>query len=510
MTYENLKQSMFPRMFDLLFTVAETKVSHAGTIKINSEKIDHKNFSDFFLRLTKEPQFKEFFPLLQEAPTPNVFFEDFRRGLRAHQVSMKYASSKGVDVIKDFSYDNFIPFISVEDVTKKMFYNKLTGDIFDLDYKTYELTVDKDVRRIPIRAVIDFNPYRPEQIYKAESKYGQECTHINLFKKPEWQFARELSEAEKKLIPQLPSVIDRFMSHLFPDHDCRNYVYDWLHHALTKRCETYLVLNGAKGIGKGIFTDHICKALIGKDNHKLAPPSGLDSNFNALLENCRMIIFDEFKIDEDEKINKLKRYINKDQMIEHKGQDVKKTIQTYNSFIISSNSLSDIRIAWDDRRFSVVDIATSKLDEAWTSKEINELIDMINEDDSDLMRQFGYWLLYRNTKENEFGVYKGSHFYKLCYSSLPEWSKVIIDEVTTGLYDSLDDVSLRMAYKDRNPMGKFPQVHRVEDFLKNYKHDGKHYLGEISKSGKSWYIQVSDNFYTSPKKDDSGLAWEEL
>jgi hypothetical protein len=269
-------------------------------------------------------------------------------------------------------------------------------------------------------------------------------------------------------------------------------------------------LNGAKGIGKGIFTDHICKALIGKDNHKLAPPSGLDSNFNALLENCRMIIFDEFKIDEDEKINKLKRYINKDQMIEHKGQDVKKTIQTYNSFIISSNSLSDIRIAWDDRRFSVVDIATSKLDEAWTSKEINELIDMINEDDSDLMRQFGYWLLYRNTKENEFGVYKGSHFYKLCYSSLPEWSKVIIDEVTTGLYDSLDDVSLRMAYKDRNPMGKFPQVHRVEDFLKNYKHDGKHYLGEISKSGKSWYIQVSDNFYTSPKKDDSGLAWEEL
>jgi hypothetical protein len=268
-------------------------------------------------------------------------------------------------------------------------------------------------------------------------------------------------------------------------------------------------LNGAKGIGKGIFTDYICKVLIGKENHKQAPPSGLDSNFNAILENCRMIVFDEFRIDEDDKINKLKRYINKDQMIEHKGQDVGKTIQTYNSFVISSNSLSDIRIAWDDRRFSVVDITTSKLDEKWDKAAIKNLISSIEEEDSEIMRQFGYWLLYRNTKENEFGCYKGSHFYKLCYSSLSEWSKVIIDEVTTGVYDSIDDITLKMAFKERNPMGKFPQVHRVEDFLKNYKHDGKNYLGEVIKTGKNWYLKVSSDFYKS-NQDNTGISWEIL
>jgi len=507
--YDELKKVQFPKLFDLLFSDAETKITHAGTIRINSEKIDHKNFASWFVGLCKEPKFQPFYPFLMEAPTPNVFFEDFRRGLKAHQVSLKYAGSVGIDVIKDFSYENFIPFISIEDVNKKMFFNKISGEIFDLDYKTYELTVDKDLRRVPIRAVIDFNPYRPEHIYRAESRYGQECTHINTFKRPEWQLPRELSSVEREKFAKLPPIIDRFMSHLFPDSVCRDFVYDWLHHALTKRCETYLVLNGAKGIGKGLFTDYLCKVLIGKENHKQAPPSGLDSNFNAILENCRMIVFDEFRIDEDDKINKLKRYINKDQMIEHKGMDVGKTIQTYNSFVISSNSLSDIRIAWDDRRFSVVDITNTKLDEKWDKTAIKELISSIEEDDSDIMRQFGYWLLYRNPSENEFGCYKGSHFYKLCYSSLPEWSKVIIDEVTTGVYDSIDDITIKMSFKDRNPMGKFPQVSRIEDFLKNYKHDGKNYLGEIIKTGKNWYLKVSSDFYKS-NQDTTGISWEIL
>jgi hypothetical protein len=509
MDYEVIKKEKFSGLYDLLFSTCETKISPQGSIRINSEKVDHKNFSNWFLGLCKEPQFKDYSELLISAPTPNVFFEDFRRGLKSHQVNMKYANTRGVDVIKDFSYDNFIPFISIEDANKKMFFNKITGEICELDYKTYEITVDKDFRRPPIRAIIDFNPYRPENIFRAESKYGQECTHINTYKCPEWQLSRELTIAEREKYKNVPSIIDSFMRHLFPDDDCRNYVYDWLHHALTKRCETYLVLNGAKGIGKGIFTDHICKALIGKNNHKLAPPGGLESNFNSILENCRMIIFDEFKIDDDEKINKLKRYINTDQMIEHKGQDVSKTITTYNSFIISSNSLSDIKIAWDDRRFSVVDISETKLDEKWSKDDIKELIESINEEDSNIMRDFGYWLLYRKPEGNEFAAYKGSHFYKLCYSSLPEWSRLVIDEVTSGVYEVLDDVTLRLCYKDRNPLGRFPQVHKVEDFLKNYKHEGKYYLGDVIKEGKSYHINVSKHFYKSAQ-DNTGIQWEGL
>ena len=509
MSYEALKKQLFPRLFDLLFTTMDTKISSAGAIRINSEKIDHKTFSEWFIQLCKETQFKEFSSLMLEAPTSNSFFEDFRRGLKQFQVSMKYAGLKDLDVIKDFNYDNLVPFVSIDNVNVKMFFDKESGQIYSLDYKTYELTMDKEYKKTPIRAVINFNPYRPEQIYVSESNYGKECTHINTFKRPEWQLPKELTKDERQKYCKLPERISKFMCHLFPDEVCREFVYDWLHFALTKRCETYLVLNGAKGIGKGIFTDHLCRSLIGKNNHLIAPPGGLESNFNAMLKDNRMIIFDEFRIDEEDKINKLKRYINKDQTIEHKGEDIGKTVETFNSFIISSNSLSDMRISWDDRRFSVADIVDVKLDEVWTKEEITALIEDL-QDGTSTMQNFGYWLLYRNPKGNEFQVYKGKHFYKLCYSSLAEWSKVIIDEVASGESDMYDDSHIKLAYKNVNPMGRFPQPHRVEDFLKNYKHEGKYYLGDFKRDGKGWYIQVDKHFYTPMAQDSTGIQWKDI
>jgi hypothetical protein len=505
MSYDDLKRALFPELFQILFDEFHVQISHAGAIKINSEKIDHKNFTNWFLALCKEEKLRKFSELLTVSPTANVLFEDFRRGLKVFQMEKKKSNTRGLDVVKDFLYNDLIPFISIENAKLLMFYNKNTGEILPLDYATYERTEDKDHRTPLVRAIIKFNPYRPESIYVAETDYGKECTHLNTFKRPEWQLPRELTVEERPLFCKLPESVNSFMCHLFPDKDCREFVYDWLHHALAKRCETYLVLNGAKGIGKGLFTDHLCRALIGKDNFVIAPPGALESNFNALLKDKRMIAFDEFKIDDEDKINKLKRYINRDQTIEHKGVDIGKTIETFNSFVISSNSLDDMRISWDDRRFSVADISETKLNEVWTKEQINALIEEL-EPTSKTMQEFGYWLLYRNTRDNEFGVYKGKHFYKLCYSSLPEWSRVVIDEVLSAKSDTIDDAQLKMAYKESNPNGRFPSPHKVEDFLKNYKHEGKHYLGEFKRDSRSWYIQVDRHFYKSA--DNTGIEWE--
>ena len=509
MTYEELKRENFPELFRILFSEFHVQISPAGAIKINSEKIDHKTFPVWYMTLCKDEKLSKFITMLMEAPTPNVFFEDFRRGLKTYQVERKTANTRGIDVVKDFDYSDLIPFTSIENYKVMMFYNRNTGEIMPLDYQTYEKTTEKEYRTPLVRAVIKFNPYRPESIYVAESEYGKECTHINTFKRPEWQFPRELTATERKEFCKLPPTIDRFMRHLFPDDDCRNFVYDWLHYALAKRCETYLVLNGAKGIGKGIFTDHLCRSLLGKENHVIAPPGALESNFNAILKDKRMIVFDEFRIDDEDKINKLKRYINRDQTIEHKGLDIGKTIETFNSFIISSNSLGDMRISWDDRRFSVLDITETKLNEVWSKYEIEALIEEL-EPTSKAMQEFGYWLLYRHAKDNEFAVFKGKHFYKLCYSSLPEWSRVVIDEVLGAKSDMIDDAQLKMAYKESNPMGKFPNPHKVEDFLKNYKHEGKYYLGEFKRDHRSWYIHVDRHFYKPMGQDNTGIDWEIL
>jgi hypothetical protein len=498
MNYDQLKDELIPELCQSLTSQAEVRMTSAGNIFINSERVDHRSASTVFLKMFSQENFRKFMPLLSEAPSPSYFFEAFRVHLKVFLKKSKYSNYNAMAEVENFTYEGFIPFISIHDSNQILFFHSNSGKIAELDWKTYTLTTDKERQLVPVRSVIEFNPYRPEQIYVQDSGFGGNCTHINTYKKPEWQLARQLTPAERSKYCQLPPILNDFFSHLFPDEVCRNFIFDWLHFAITLRCETYLVLNGAKGVGKGVLAESICKALLGKDNHKLAQPGALESQFNSVLTSSRMIVFDEFKIDDDDKVNRLKRYINSEQMIEKKGIDVAKTQTTYNSFILCSNSLHDIRIAWDDRRFSVADMTTTKLDEVWGKEKINELVSQISDPESEVIRQFGYWLLYRQTKvaRDNFYAFKGAHFYRLCYATMAEWQKLIVDEITSRKYDDeLSDGDLRMAFKERTGgQGRLPQPTKIDDFLKNYKHDGKHYLGELRKEGKSWFILLNDKF----------------
>lgn len=507
MTYDEIIKDKLPSLVKELCESNDVSVNATGTLKINSERIDHRNFTNWYLEFCRSPKNHEYSPLLTLSPSNNLFFEEFRKSVRIYKKLQKNASIQGISVITAFDYSTHIPFVSVENADIKKFYDTKLKKIVPLDHKTYELVVSKEDRKPIVSAMIEFNPFRPEQIYVGDT-YGQSYTHINTYQRPEWQFERELSASEIQNFSKIPAIIDRFFNHLFPDKRCREFVFDWLHYALTARCETYLVLNGAKGVGKGILSEHICKFLMGKDNHKLAPQGVLESNFNAVLERCRMIVLDEFKIDDDEKVNKLKRYINKDQMIENKGKDTDKTIETFNSFIVSSNSTSDIRIEWDDRRFSVADLSTIKLEEVWSKDDIKELIEAIEDSNHTAMREFGYWLMYREPQGDAFTAFKGKHFYKLCYASLAEWSRTIIDLCISGQYDILDDATIKMEFKDRSPHLKFPNNHKVEDFIMNYKHLGTDYLGKYEKTPTGFEITVSSAFYKG--RDNTGIDWELL
>lgn len=509
--YDEIKDTLIPDLCEALQANAEVKMTKAGLLYINSQRATHTNVTAVFGPLFFQETFKRFQPLITHAPSPVYFFEAFRVHLKAFLSKSKYSEYTVMAEVENFTYDGFIPFVSVYDSNQVLFFHSRTNKIAELDWKTYLMTTDKEKQLTPVRAVIEFNPYRPEQIYKQDSGYGKECSHINTYKKPEWQLARELSDVERKENAKLPAILNDFFTHLFPDEMCRNYIFDWLHYAITLRCETYLVLNGAKGIGKNILSNNICMGLLGKDNHKIAPPGALISTFNAMLTKCRMIVFDEFKIDDDEKINLLKRYINTDQMIEYKGVDVAKTQVTFNSFIICSNSLHDMKIAWDDRRFSVADITGVKLDEVWTKERVKELVDLTSDPESPMMRHFGYWLLYRIpvVAKDNFHVFKGAHFYKLCYATMAEWQKLIIDEVTQKGYEELDEGTLRMAYKDRTGgKGRLPQPTKIEDFLANYKHEGKFYLGELRRAERGWSIIVNDKFRKD--NDTKNINWDDL
>ena len=495
----------------LIDTSSSVKISSAGVLTVNGERLLAKDFTNWLIGFIKSDETRKFSPILLESPSPVTSLEMLKVSVRScHQANKTVQSSNG-ETIRSFQYDNQIPFISVKDSNKIIFFNKNSNKLADLDYGTYKMVVDTQYQIKPLAALVEFNPYRPEQMYMGRYE-DMDCTHINTYMKPEWQLGRKLDEKESKEYPNLSLIIEKFFEHLFPDEHCRDFVYDWLHYALESRCETYLVMNGAKGIGKNVLSNHICPSLVGKDNHKIAHKGSLD-NFNAILSECRMIVFDEFKIVDDEAINTLKRFANTDQMIERKGIDVKKTEKTYNSYIICNNAVTDMKIEWDDRRFSVVDITDRKLDDVWSVEKISMLMKVITNPNSPEMIGFGYWLLYRKPKvmTSVFSVWKGPHFYKLCYTSMPEWAKMIIDEVTSGHPKPYyDEAELKMMLKERtNGMNRFPQRTKVEDFLKNYKHKGESYLGYIEVDERTYYLQVAPEFVKSTA-DNTGNNWLSL
>lgn len=509
MTYDELRKTLLPKFCTYLTDNHRLKFSTSGVLSIDSERITLKEFPTWFLSYCKEDNTKEYMELLTATPSTSNLFESVKTEIRMIQSRVKNSVYKGADVaVKGFSYEGLIPFRSVTNSKHVVFFSKDLKQVTDLDYEAYAADLDKEFRIRPMPAIINFNPYRPEQLYMEKSKYGQECTHINTYSKPEWQIGKKLTEAESKHYAKLPKLIDEFFDHLFPNKHCKEFIYDWLHFALVSRCETYLVLNGAKGIGKNILSEVIGKALIGKSNHKLAQRSALDGNFNALLVECRMIVFDEFKMTDDITINALKRYINTDQMIERKSIDVGKTEETFNSFFIQNNALTDMRVEWDDRRFSVADLTEKKLAEVWSQDKIDLLLSEVNDVEGEFMRNFGYWLMYRVpvVMDNNFYAYKGNHFYKLCYTSYPEWAKMIIDEITSGHPKTFyEEGDLRMMFGERtNKQQRFPNISKVTDFLKNYKHNGEFSLGHIEKDERSNYLQVNPHFVKTAN-DTTGM-----
>lgn len=475
-------------------------------LKVDSIKIDGKNIEKFSWDIVSEEKFKPFRDFILSFRPSIVFLEYLKREVRDHSLRKQRAEQTSGNGFQSFDYSQLRPFFSVDNEDASVFIDSETMSVVYASLKVYEKVVPKGLQQTPIVGIIRFDPFSPERI-KNTLFANQSVTQVNTYQIPSWQFARELTSSEVKEFSHLPNILDNFFRALFPSQDSREFVYDWLHFAITKRCETYLVLNGAKGIGKGIFTDYICRKLMGDRNWKQAAPSALESNFNAMLVDTRMIIFDEMPINDSEKVAKLKKYINKDQAIEFKGVDVGETITTYNSFIISSNNLSDIKIEWDDRRFSVMDLTELKLDQIWSKDTIDSLVAAL--EDESIIRSFGYWLMYRNPTGNEFTVHKGDHFWKLCYTSLPEWSKCIVDEISTGCYDTIDDETLKMKYREGGSKFPFPKLSKVEDFIKSYRHQEKGYLGTLDKNDNGgWTITVSNSFYRG--RDDTGYDWQEL
>lgn len=359
-------------------------------------------------------------------------------------------------------------------------------------------------------ATFSFNPYNDfeKRIILQE---GHNVVEFNCYTPPAWRCNEDgrldLDLERRYTSSNPPSLFVEFMEHLVPKKSHRTFLYHWMHQALFSRNETYLVLNGKKGAGKNLLCN-LLGVLAGQDYYRDANQRFFDEGFNSVLDRARLILLDELKVEDSKKQDRLKKYINKGQNIERKGVDADKTIETFNSYIINNNEISDMFLVWDDRRFSVPDLTQVRLLDIWSQEKVDEFVRLF-EEDIEFQRQIGFWLKHHGRDESigRFHWLTGKRFWKIVHNSLTEWQKVVVDSLVSREKPEYSVADLKQTYKRRVDAQKFPfKIQKIADFVDSYRHLGKEKLGNLEGIGENAVVIPTENYL--PLEENN--TWEAL
>jgi hypothetical protein len=395
---------------------------------------------------------------------------------------------------------------------KKVVFNNKIRIISQMHPDAYLKTLSTHQRKLILDrgaklATFSFNPYNDfeKRLIMFE---GQKVVEFNCFTPPPWRCNEEGRldpELEGKyLVDRPPIIFAEFMEHLIPNKDQRRFVYHWMHQAIFSRNETYLCLNGKKGAGKNLLCDLIGK-LVGEEYYRKANERFFDEGFNSVLDRARLILLDELRIENGRQVNRLKSYINKDQNIERKGHDAEKNVETFNSYIINNNDISDNFLVYDDRRFSYPDLTEKRLRDVWSQDKIDKFRALF--DDIEFLREVGFWLK-QHCYVEEYGAFyhlAGERFWKIVYNSLSEWQKVIVEAVLSREKSEYAISDLRAIYKKRVDAQRFPfKTQKIADFLEDYRHMGTIKLATVDGVGEHSVIIPEPDYLpvNVPEEDD--------
>lgn len=386
---------------------------------------------------------------------------------------------------------------------KEVVFNNKMRQISKMHPKAYMAALSTHERKLikdsgMKMATFSFNPYNVFE-RRIIDQEGQKVVEFNCYTPPAWRCNEEgrldLDLERKYTNSEPPAIFSEFMEHLVPKKSHREYLYYWMHQALFSRNETYLVLNGKKGAGKNLLCN-LLGVLAGTDYYRDANQRFFDEGFNSVLDRARVILLDELKVDDSKKQDRLKKYINKGQNIERKGVDADKTIETFNSYIINNNEISDMYLVWDDRRFSVPDLTPIRLLDVWSQDKVDEFVRLF-EEDLEFQRELGFWLKHygRNESYGKFSWLSGDRFWKIVHNSLPEWQKVIVDALVSREKGEYSVADLKQTYKRRVDAQKFPfKIQKIADFLDSYRHHGKDQLGVLEGVGENAVVIPTEKY----------------
>lgn len=272
---------------------------------------------------------------------------------------------------------------------------------------------------------IHFNPFSSDLLsvkqYHTSRNIEVSDLELNTYTAPLWVCRSKALKPDHKIF----SPIAEFMSHLFPEKSGLEYVYDWLHYAITSRNNTMLCLIGPKGTGKTIFMVELIGALLGRDYTKVANGSILDTQFNSPLKNARAVILDEVCLEDQTTIDRCKLYLNDIVSIEEKGKD-QKNYQNYASIILANNDIYKVKIPHTERRFSIPRVTAINLLTLWGEDRIQEFCEMLKDPKSEAVTHFAKFILDRKPSYNNNTPFRGAYYSELYQKSMKVWQRELV------------------------------------------------------------------------------------
>lgn len=412
-------------------------------------------------------------------------YEVFQKGIKLNTGVFPGDSVEYTGCIK------VIDVFSNERIVFDTIYGGATGydiDGFEEWLREQENKVTHAIRQQTIRGIIEYDPYNMESVQATQFR-DKTINKVNSHQFPDWR-RKEIKD------PKLPQSFLDFMSHLFPNKECREYIYFWLKNTIEKRNYIHLLLHSPKETGKNTFME-LVKMLVGSSNYKTIDPTFWESRFNFELRNRRVCYFDEHDIT-PENINQFKAYGNEMISIEGKGQNISGDAVNYASYVISNNNPGGNFLSSDERKFSVPKVTREKIVKAFDLDFIHNLWASIK-NDPDYIANIGWWVI-NNGANNKFDnqrPYKTEVFWELVDNSLAEWQRSLIDKIEEGRIEKTMISTLKTELDIHYHIG----APKVAKFVDNHTdREGDRYARVVKDEKGIRWLQVEDKYLR--KKED--------
>jgi len=406
----------------------------------------------------------------------------------------KHTGGKSKGDVKFFDYTGIIPIIDIK-TSQTVMFNMDSGNVaFEAGYDTYQKWLKVQPSKVKEAHNLLFTPARIEFNPRVAGGYttevttdGQEIIAVNSHSMPPWR-------TEEKKSPVLPKEFVELMEHLFPEEECREYLYNWMFHMLDSRSPIHLLLHSVRGIGKNTLV-YILENLVGSSNYYTVPKNFFDNNFDSELRHKRLLYFDEHKIDSRLNEAEFKQYTDPRKAYHGKGLAISGLEINHASHIIANNQEVVNHIVSSSRRFSVPVVTHLPLVDVKGEEWISEIYRLAR--DKEFLANIGWWLLKngQSSKWPKDSPYKSSLFHELVYKALYPWQKWIIDTIESGVTDQIDIAD----FQQSELMYKGTAIGRtkIEDFLRQHKDIDGDIFGYVKQMDKKRWIIPSDKYMRS-------------